>query len=461
MRQALHIFRKDARHCGPYIAAVLAMTAVHAWLACRDTVPSPSSVKPLFLILMPLAWWFVTAAAVHGESLAGDRQFWVTRPYSWRSLLAAKVLFLAAFGGLPVLLSDCVTLLANGFNPLALIPGLLLRQCWLAAVLALPFGVASLTRTLREFLLAGVAFFVCLVLEAQLLASPLRAMAAEPEWLRDGAPWLLPVTAVALAVWHYARRRTTLARVLAFALVPWTPFLTVPSLARNTHTIASYDPKFRNVTIQFDPGRGHRFPGGSEDRIFIPVMIGGWPKDLVACRPLGGASFDRSQYCDTSGADGSAWLVLTPAPWLPEEGDLALPLDLDVYEQAGSSVSVPADGEWVRIPGFGGVRLVEGAMQRSLIARTPLTPAGPEWSFRLGVRTEDYLWGPLSGDTAPEFPNPFAFRMGSVGYRQSWVYPRGALPPPLVFTAVRLAAVLHRELKIPHFRLWDYEVRKP
>src|SRR5271157_72092 len=160
MRQAIHIFCKDARHCRPYIAVVLALTAMSAWLAYRQVLPGAHNVEPLFLSLIPLAWWLTIGAAVQAESLAGDRQFWVTRPYSWKSLLAAKLLFAAAFIGLPVLLSDCLTLLANGFNPLTLIPGLLLRQAWLAGVLGLPFAVAALTRTIRDLVLAGLVFLI-------------------------------------------------------------------------------------------------------------------------------------------------------------------------------------------------------------------------------------------------------------------------------------------------------------
>ena len=110
MRQAIHIFRKDARYCWPYIAAVVALTAVHAWQASVDT-PWPEDYRlytsdSLIALLMVLAWWLVIGAAVHGECLTGDRQFWTTQPYSWRSLLAAKLLFFAVFLALPVFISD-------------------------------------------------------------------------------------------------------------------------------------------------------------------------------------------------------------------------------------------------------------------------------------------------------------------------------------------------------------------
>jgi hypothetical protein len=462
MRQAIHIFRKDARRCWPHIAAVLALTAAAAWAACRDILPGPPFGEPVSLL--PLAWFFAIGAAVQGESLAGDRQFWVTRPYSWKSLLAAKLLFVGAFVGLPILLSDWVVLVANGFDPLTPVPGLMLRQGWLAAYLALPFAAAALTRTLRDFVLAGLAFSILIMLEGRLFGFRLSMMGMEPEWIRDSTPWLFPVVGLSLAVWQFARRRTTMIRVLALAAIPWVPFWTVPSLARPTGPIVPYEPRFRNVTIQFDPGRGHKYPGGIGGRFYIPVTIAGWPNDLLECHPLGGNRFMRDGpfglYCVTSGQDGGAWLVLNPAAWLPANGDLSVPMDLGVYEQQ-ASVSLPSDGGWVRIPGFGGVRLREEKDGTVIMARTPLWPAGPEWTYRLGGLTEDGSWSRLPSDLAPVVPTPLAFRNGSVGLVQSQVYRHGTLPHPVIFSARRLAAVLHRELKIAQIRLADYEVQKP
>jgi hypothetical protein len=48
---------------------------------------------PLFLAACILA-----IAAVHEDRLTGDRQFWVTRPYLWKSLLLAKALFRGGHG---------------------------------------------------------------------------------------------------------------------------------------------------------------------------------------------------------------------------------------------------------------------------------------------------------------------------------------------------------------------------
>ena len=37
---------------------------------------------------------------------SGDRQFWITRPYRWQSLLGAKVRFVLVFLNLPMTVAD-------------------------------------------------------------------------------------------------------------------------------------------------------------------------------------------------------------------------------------------------------------------------------------------------------------------------------------------------------------------
>ena len=465
MRQAIHIFGKDARHCRPYIAVVLALTAVNAWLGCQDVQVSPDRLGWILPFLTGLAWWFAISAAVHGESLIGDCQFWVTRPYSWKSLLAAKLLFLAAFVGLPVFVSDCVILLACGFNPLTQIPGLALRQCWLAGFLALPFAVAALTRLTRDFVLTGLGFYAVFLVMA-LFDTGFDGMAGwEPAWVRDGAPWLLPLAALSLAVWQYSRRRTTLIRVLAMALAPIAPLLTMPALSRGAHPALPQDgPRYRGIALQLDPGRGYRdsSPNEPSGAIYIPIKIGGWPAGLATARGEdvsllqdGGVVWTHGYMAADTYSDGTGWIVFNPPENLRAATvDLSAPMDLEVYEERGG-VALPPDGGWAYIPGFGTVaaRDVEGG--RVLIARTPLKPAGPEWRYRLNGRAWDGVWD--SYDHAAPV-SPLAFRIGSVCRNASGL---GGTPPPVFITAKRLVAVLHRELNIPQVRLADYQIQKP
>ena len=98
MKQILHILRKDARHHWPEIlAALILLTACFAeepreWAHRAPTTPFFSFLAGALPVLLFVSWAFLIERLVHGESLVGERQFWITRPYEWRKLLAAQFL---------------------------------------------------------------------------------------------------------------------------------------------------------------------------------------------------------------------------------------------------------------------------------------------------------------------------------------------------------------------------------
>src|SRR5260370_20970353 len=134
MRQALHIFKKDVRHLWFEMAVVITVVAAFTFTGARraqwlaDPVTNRIAAWTLVLILLPLAWWTLIARVIHDEVLPGDSQFWITRPYSWKSLLGAKALFILAFINLPMLLADGVIVRAYGLPLGAELPGLLWSQ---------------------------------------------------------------------------------------------------------------------------------------------------------------------------------------------------------------------------------------------------------------------------------------------------------------------------------------------
>src|SRR6266849_8891618 len=133
MNQALHIFSKDVRRLWLPLSIALAVQVLFTFFEMqphRDPLLATGrfSAETLVDFLLPLAWWYVITALVHEEPLAGDRQFWITRPYRWRSLLAAKVLFILAFVNLPLLIADRFILPAQGFSGAGHWKGLLWRQ---------------------------------------------------------------------------------------------------------------------------------------------------------------------------------------------------------------------------------------------------------------------------------------------------------------------------------------------
>lgn len=106
MKQTLHIIAKDARRFWPEIAILIVTTAAFAriypnqWLTPGLYAVSgwggfagPQGLQLLatvLAVLVPVSWLLLIARVIHGESLVGDRQFWLTRPYEWKQLLAAK-----------------------------------------------------------------------------------------------------------------------------------------------------------------------------------------------------------------------------------------------------------------------------------------------------------------------------------------------------------------------------------
>ena len=116
MRQALHIFKKDVRQLWFEIAIALIVTAAFAFIGARrgfwldDPGANRSVAWSMVQLMLPLAWWILIARVVYGEILPGDRQFWITRPYRWTSLLGAKLLFIGVFVNLPLLAADVIIL---------------------------------------------------------------------------------------------------------------------------------------------------------------------------------------------------------------------------------------------------------------------------------------------------------------------------------------------------------------
>ena len=55
-------------------------------------------------LFLPIAWVVLISRLVHDEELVGDRQFWITRPYTWYSLLGSKLLALIVLIGLPLVI---------------------------------------------------------------------------------------------------------------------------------------------------------------------------------------------------------------------------------------------------------------------------------------------------------------------------------------------------------------------
>ena len=314
MRQALHIFRKDVRHLWLEISIALAATGAFTFVVARgsQSLNDPAAVQgvaaTLLTYLLPAAWCALIARLIYAEPLAGNQQFWVTRPYAWKSLLAAKGLFIAAFINLPKLIADAVILRAWGFKIGSELGGLLWAQVLLAAVLVLP--VAALSAVTTGFVqLLAVTFLLALGLAGWYLLIP---AAGDPwlalEWTRSYSTGLVVAgAALAIILWQYARRDTTDARRLAggaglatFAVSVWLPWPAAFALQSRFST-QSVDTSTVHVEFNGDAGFAARALVDEDDAVDldIPLRVTGMAAPLRAV--VEGIA------AEIEGPDGAKW----------------------------------------------------------------------------------------------------------------------------------------------------------
>lgn len=145
MKQALRIFRKDFDYLRIEVAVFLLLCAVFVWMSQWSEE------------LLELAAVWLVARAVHADAVPGDRQFWLTRPYSRRGLIAAKLLFVAVCISLPIAVAELTIALKSGFSLKEAIPTLLLSQTLLFVFGGLPvLGLAALTSGMIPFFLTAL-----------------------------------------------------------------------------------------------------------------------------------------------------------------------------------------------------------------------------------------------------------------------------------------------------------------
>ncbi len=226
MNQIWNIFRKDARHYWRESLVSAALLCAYGWIEVRgwtqEDILSTGLVTYRFLsglvdVLVPVAWAFLVVRTIQGESLVGDRQFWLTRPYEWKKLLASKILFLLVFLNLPLLILDVVLLAIAGFDPSHHVVGLLWMQFLILLFLVLSAAaLASITANIVQALL-GLLVIALYIVGMAALASQI------PNSDFSGPVDFLPAgffvgTCVAVIIIQYARRRTGTSRLLVFAL---------------------------------------------------------------------------------------------------------------------------------------------------------------------------------------------------------------------------------------------------
>ena len=220
MKQALHIFAKDSRRLWPEILMVLVVTVVYAklapqlWGAQVVNYRIPAWLPSLMVGLLPVGWWLLISRSVHGESLVGERQFWVTRPYRWGSLLAAKVLFISGYVVAPYFLALCMVMREGGFHPTEHIGGLLYESLLAVCIVVMPLLVLSAVTSSFGKVTLAVLIVLAFVGLVGWLTTRLPTSSTSGDYGMVTCTVLLELGFAGVIVLQCARRRTALARML-------------------------------------------------------------------------------------------------------------------------------------------------------------------------------------------------------------------------------------------------------
>jgi hypothetical protein len=276
MRQALHIFRKDVRGSAYEIFVMLVLVTAFA--------VEGSGVWPQFgwlgfiIGVLPLSWWNLTASVIHAEAVPGDRQFWLTRPYSWKILLAGKISFLVVVIGPPMAIADAAILHWAGFPVVSNLGGILWQVVLQFLLLIVPaFVLATLTRSLAGFIASGLGVIVMIFFGAGLLSG-------EGISLWDGWGWVALAMVTVAVIFQYARHRK-----IAFALALCA--LLLPLISAHIHLPVRFpaklmEPRAGDPALQFRLAAADQPPHTTETvrpgeiTFELPVRVDGIPAGL-------------------------------------------------------------------------------------------------------------------------------------------------------------------------------------
>jgi hypothetical protein len=402
MNQILNIFRKDTRRFWPEILLSVVITFAFAFSAPNQwkVFHFPSDRQRMQTIVVALAflmvtgWWLLIARVVHEETLVGDRQFWITRPYEWQKLLAAKVLFAVAWIGVPFLLSQSLMLAEAGYSPLGCVPGMLLCGLLMSTVFLLPlFSVAAVTQNFARLTLTLLASLVVFVGYDFLMNQfPSGTTSANPYANRLLYPLLFCGCALAITL-QYATRRAWVSRGLLLVL----PFLLVASVgaySRQSLVDRAYPQpaaaSIAPISIAHDPDKHYPDNARSyqgQDDLDILVRYSGVAEGyavvtddlkftLTAADGSQWTSPWQRTHARVSPSGTGSWLTLQISPAVYDRfksGPVTLHITfaLDRY-QADSVATMPYPAREQAVPGVG-ICASDGSSD-NLLCRSPSEP---------------------------------------------------------------------------------------
>ena len=305
MKQALHIFKKDFRYLRLEICLVLTLAAVFAWM---ETHPRNPWWAEMLLII---GAGYLIARLIHAEAIPGDNQFWITRPYRWRSLLGAKLLFIFLFVNLPIFAARFVILSAYGFPVGSILPGLLWSQLLIGLGASLPIAaLATVTSGIVPFIFSILVLLATGFGVQEMTVPPslpsIRMLLGPVQWAWNSIV-ILTLVAIALPTLYiqYKNRRTHLSRIfgLSVAVLGAAAYLYMPwPLAMAVQTRVSKRPiDTASIKTALKPSSKTFFNVGRESgiQLDIPIAVSGVPDAVHVRADAFAVTFQ--------GSDGRTW----------------------------------------------------------------------------------------------------------------------------------------------------------
>ncbi|MFN7937071.1 MAG: hypothetical protein U0R19_27355 [Bryobacteraceae bacterium] len=462
MRHVICIFLKDARRLGGLSALGLAL--VYGW-AATESWQSDASPGWLGAGLHPLVtgvWMLLVALLVQEDGLVGDRQYWLTRPYSRVGLVLSKALFVVVFVHGPYLVACAGVLWARGFAPWEELGALWERQMMVAGLVTIPSAaVASVTRTFAQF-----AGGMLMLAAGGMVLAVGRGPYSLP-WLnvdvvrRLAGAMLLGAAGIGVLAMQYRWRRTGTASVVGFAGVlftgavfAWTPALYTEGLGCRLGGVSLM---WRKTETKPDPRAGYVW---GRDSYSAQVELRGTASGevrharMLAFSMLGpdgqewGLGRSLAAHVETWGTDDERLRVLVGSPVAESVRGRrvtlrgAFKVDVNVAKQVERmEIGGPARMvEWVGRCGSV-VQSEDGFLNRDMLkvfcespARVPilakvvLRGSGEEiWEQRLGAASVHYGgWDWLSPLDRKQTFFPIVEGSGT-GSGNKWVVPRAVL----------------------------------
>lgn len=307
MRQALHIFKKDARYLRKELGLIIALAMLYAWEATHAANPAWAG------LLLAIAAAYVIARLIQAESIPGDKQFWLTRPYSRSSLLIAKMLGIIVFVNAPIFIVRLSVLVRAGFPIQSTLGPLLWSQFLLLLGAMLPIAaLASVTAGIVPFTFAGL-ILVAIGFGIESTIVPPRPLAvrlnlSSSQWIWDSIAVLTLITvAIPVLYIQYRNRRTWISRSVilcvivmgaaGYMYVPWP----VGAAIQSSLSRQRFDG--RAVHVGLAPDAKQFFSRGMQGRngvqIDVPIAVRGIPDEVEVVPDAVSLTFQA--------ADGSTW----------------------------------------------------------------------------------------------------------------------------------------------------------